>query len=53
MMKELESYLIEFNKDEIIKDKKYLSNYTINNANWRLIIIITYDENIFSINNYI
>ena len=52
-MKELESYLVEFNKNGIIKAKEYLSNYAIESSNSQLIIVIIYNESIFSANNSI
>lgn len=33
-IEELKSYLIEFNKDDTIKEKNYLVNYTVNNSNY-------------------
>lgn len=51
VMKELKSYLIEFNEDGIIKDKKYPLDCIIRGINWRPVIIITYNESTFSINN--
>ena len=53
VMKNLEPYFVEFNKDETIKDKEYLHDYMIKNANRRLIMIITNDKSTISTNNNI
>lgn len=44
-------YFIEFLKDNIIVSKKYLSNCAVKRSKKRSIIIITYDKNIFFIDN--
>lgn len=52
-MKDLEPYLLEFDKDRSMKKKKYLNNCTIEgNKHWP-VIIITHNECIFFINNKI
>lgn len=51
VIKELKSYLVEFNQDRIMKAKEYLSNYAIEGANHQLVIRIIYDKDIFSVNN--
>ena len=53
VIKKLEPYFVGFNKDETIKDKEYLHDYIIENANRRLVIIITHDKSIISTNNNI
>lgn len=50
-IKELKSYLIEFEKDSIIKTKNYLANYKIESNKYWPIIVIIYDKYIFSSNN--
>lgn len=52
-IKKLESYLVNFNKDVIIKNKTYLSNCIIKKKNCWLIIMIIYNKNIFLTNNSI
>lgn len=47
-IKSLVPYFIKFNK---ILSEEYLSNCAVRDLNQWLIIIITYDENIFSANN--
>lgn len=51
MIKELKSYLVKFKKDGIMKNKKYLLDYIRKSANQRLVIIIIYNESIFSTND--
>lgn len=53
MMKDLESYLVDFEEERSIKAKSYLNNFVIGNNIRELIIVITYDKYIFSINNRI
>lgn len=53
LMKEIWPYLVEFKKDDIMKDKNYFSNYAIKDEDCRLVIIIIHDECIFSANNSI
>lgn len=50
-MKELKPYLVEFNEDKIMKNKEYWLDCAIKSINRRPVIVITYDESIFSINN--
>lgn len=51
---ELKLYIVEFEKNIIIKEKIYLFDYTlIHNLNCCLNIIIIYDEYIFFTNNSI
>lgn len=52
-MKDLESYLIEFEKDRSIKTKKFPDNCTIKGDKYCLVIVITYNECIFFANNEI
>lgn len=52
-IKEQKLYIVEFNKDDIIKPKVYPSNYIVKGENQELIIIITYDKYIFSTNDNI
>ena len=44
-------YLIEFEEDKLIKTKKYLSDYIVEEDKYNLIIIITYNKYIFFANN--
>ena len=50
-MKVLPSYFVKFNENKLIFLKKYLENYKIRSLNLKPIIIIKYDEGIFSTNN--
>ena len=50
-MKDLKPYIIELKEDETMKPKVYPNNCRIEGLNWRLVIVITYNECIFSINN--
>lgn len=50
-IKELISYIVEFNKYDTTKPKVYSSNYTIKRKNQQLVIVITYDECFSSANN--
>ena len=52
-IKKLKLYLIKLNKNDIIKNKIYLSNCIIKDKNCQLIIIIIYNKYIFFINNSI
>lgn len=52
-MKKIEPYLIEFNEDWTMKDKKYPFDCVIEDANWRSVIVITNDKSTFSVNNNI
>lgn len=40
---------MEFNEDDSIKKTNYLAKYIINNSNYQLVIIITYNKYIFFI----
>lgn len=42
--------MVEFNKNDIIKNKTNLSNYTIKNKDYWLVITLTYNKCIFLIN---
>lgn len=44
IIKDLELYLIEFEKDDIIKAKNYPLNCKLENNKYQLIIIIIYNE---------
>lgn len=50
-MKELEPNLIEFEIDDIIKAKNYLSNCEIEGENFQIIIDIIYDKYIYLLND--
>lgn len=50
-MKELKPYIVGFKKNDIIKDKIYLSNSIVHSNDYCSIIIITYNKYIFSANN--
>lgn len=44
-------YFVKFKEDNTILLKEYLENCTVGDSNQWTIIMITYDKNIFSINN--
>ena len=50
-MKELKPYMIEFHDNDTMKLKVYLSDCEVKSENCQLIIVITYDECIFSTDN--
>lgn len=50
-MSSLESYFVEFDLKRNIKNKIYLNNCQLNNANFQNVIIVTYDKCMFSANN--
>lgn len=50
-MEELKLYIVEFEENSVMKKKIYLFNYIVYNLNYCLIILITYNKCIFSINN--
>lgn len=52
-IEELKSYIVEFNKSDVIEPKIYLIDYIIEDNNWQPIIIITYNKYTFSANNRI
>lgn len=52
-IKDLRPYLFKLNENDILKNKTYLFNNIISIKNYGLIIIISYDGYIFSINNSI
>lgn len=52
-IKEFKLYIVEFEKNGIIKAKIYLSDYIVKKLNQYLIIVIIYDEYIFFTNNNI
>lgn len=52
-MEELKPYIVEFDKNNTIKPKVYLSNCVVKNNNWRLVIVITHEQCKFSNNNRI
>ena len=43
--------MVEFNENGVIKPKVYPSNCIVNSEEYWSIIMITYDEWIFSVNN--
>lgn len=51
MIKALFSYFVKFSKNVSILSKKYFKDYKMDRLNLKLIIMITYNKNIFSINN--
>lgn len=51
LIEELKPYMVEFYDDSIIKPKVYPFDYTMGGENYQSIIVITYDECTFSINN--
>lgn len=53
IIKDLEPYLMGFEKDGSTKAKNYLNDYTIDNNICQLDIVIINDEYIFSINDEI
>lgn len=50
-MKSLLPYLIEFFKNKSILSKEYFNNYIVGVSDQRPIIMIIYDDNIFSTND--
>ena len=50
-MNALLPYFVDFKKDVTILSKKYWDDCTVVSSDQQPIIIITYDESIFSINN--
>lgn len=46
-IKKLRLYLVEFDKNGIIKNKIYLLDYVINSKDYYLVIVIIYNEYIF------
>lgn len=52
-IKNLEPYLVEFEKKGLIKTKKYLDDYTLGENKRRLIIVINHNEYTFFANNKI
>lgn len=47
-MKDLEPYLVEFNKDVSIRTKEYSANCLVGGDKSYPVIVFTYDEYIFS-----
>lgn len=52
-IKELKLYIVKFEENSVIKDKIYLFDYTVHDNDYYLIIIIIYNEYIFSTNDRI
>lgn len=52
-MKELKFYIVEFNKNDIMKSKVYFLDYAIRDNNWQPIIIIIHNKCTFFANNRI
>lgn len=50
-IEKLKLYIVKFNKNNGIKIKNYLVNCVVKDKKYCLIIIITYDKYIFSIND--
>lgn len=50
-MEKLKPYILEFNEDDIINDKKYLFDYVVGGRIWQPIIMITHDKCTFFANN--
>lgn len=50
-MKNLKLYLVKFDKNNIIKDKIYLSDCIVDDKNCWLVIIIIYNRYTFSLND--
>lgn len=44
-------YLVEFCNNSFIKEKMYLSDYAVNGLNKRPVILITYNESTFLVND--
>lgn len=53
IIKNLKPYMIEFEKDRIIKTKVYPDDCIIKSQNWHPVIIITHDKCIFLVNNIV
>lgn len=52
-MKKFKLYIVKFEKNSVIKNKIYLSDFAIYNNDCYLIIIITHNKYTFSANNRI
>lgn len=52
-IKEFKQYMVEVEKNDIIKEKIYPLNYPVYNNNYYPIMIITYNKYIFFVNNNI
>ena len=52
-MEEFKLYIVEFEENCAIKPKIYSSDCIVGGNNWQPIMVITYDEYIFSANNEI
>lgn len=50
-IKELKSYVVEFNKDGSMKPNVYPLDFAVKDKNQRSIMVITYDKYIFSTND--
>lgn len=50
-IKNLSPYIVDFNADGSMKEKKYPPDCVIGRFNQRPIIVITHDESIFSAND--
>lgn len=50
-MEDLKPYLVEFNKDGMMKDKTYPPDYAVGGEDRRPVIIITHDKYTFSAND--
>ena len=53
MIKSLEPYLVELNKNRLMKTTKYSNVYTIGGDKYCLVIIISHNKCTFSKNNRI
>lgn len=51
IMKNYTLYIVNFNAKKSIKEKNYPSNYIIGRLDQKLLIVITHDKNIFSVND--
>ena len=53
VIKKMESYLVEFKEDGIIKDKNYSLDCIVRGEDYCPVIVITHDKCIFSVNDSI
>lgn len=50
-MEELKLYMVEFYENSVMKPKTYPPDYAVGENNRRPVIVITYDEYTFSVND--
>lgn len=52
-MKDLKPYIVEFEKNKIMKPQVYSDDCIVKYSNYQQVILITYNDNTFSANNNI